>query len=206
MDEMVIDAILVICFVFLVIFYIKWKKVNNNMVKKINEKRIEETSTRRIPSNVVLPSWNDIFNREMKIDISLGGDSIKDYETNEEYEAYQYLLDNQKDIIVNIVNELYKQYPDLRKEYGYSKEEEEEYMPDVNNLDEYLKLINPHTIHILNTQKDGHSYYGIEFSCKWDEDHGVGVMMHKSRIVEIGLGDSAVLNWKARRDLKDSSN
>lgn len=205
MDEMVIDAILVICFVFLVIFYIKWKKANNNMLKKINEKRIEETSTRRIPSNVVLSSWNEIFKKEMKIDISLGGDSIKDDETDEEYESYQYLLDNQKDIIVNVVNELYKQYPDLRKEYGYSKEDEGEYMPEVNNLDEYLKLINPHTIHFLAPQKDGYSYYGIEFSCEWDE-HGVGVMLHKSRIVKIGLADSAVLNWIARRDLKDSSN
>ena len=204
MKEIVISDILVFCFVLgtALILYIKYNKQNNSLNKKNN---IKETSNRRIPSNVFLPSWNDIFKKEMKIDIYLGGDSIKDDETDEEYEAYQYLLDNQKDIIVNVVNELYKQYPDLRKKYGYSKEEEEEYMPDVNNLDEYLKLINPHTIHLLVTQKDGHSYYGIEFSCKWDEEHGIGVMLHKSRIVKIGLADSAILNWIARNDLKADS-
>lgn len=53
--------------------------------------------------------------------------------------------------------------------------------------------------------KDGYAYVGYEFGCTWDEEHGLGFMTYKDRIVDFGGADSAFLTWVARKDLKSES-
>ena len=42
---------------------------------------------------------------------------------------------------------------------------------------------------------------GNEFECKWDSEHGVGVLMHDNRMVEIGGADTSFTLWMAEQDL-----
>jgi len=60
-----------------------------------------------------------------------------------------------------------------------------------------LQEINVHQI-----EKAGVPYVGYQFSCKWDEEHGLGVLMHGDRVVEIGGAETAFTLWIAERDLK----
>lgn len=43
-------------------------------------------------------------------------------------------------------------------------------------------------------------YFGITFRCTWDEEHGAGVLMHGTRVVEIGGVDTAILLWMAKEN------
>jgi hypothetical protein len=45
-------------------------------------------------------------------------------------------------------------------------------------------------------------YVGFSFGCSWDDEHGLGVMMHGTRAVEVGGADTAILAWIAERDAK----
>ncbi len=38
------------------------------------------------------------------------------------------------------------------------------------------------------------------FGCTWDSEHGLGVMTHKNRIIEIGDASTAFLTWIADKD------
>jgi hypothetical protein len=55
-------------------------------------------------------------------------------------------------------------------------------------------------VHILPVERDGLGYIGFELGCSWDEEHGVGVMLHGGRIIDIGSADTAFLSWIAERD------
>lgn len=53
-------------------------------------------------------------------------------------------------------------------------------------------------IHQLDT--NGVPYIGYEFGCEWEEEHGLGVLMHGSRVVEVGFADTAGTLWRAESD------
>lgn len=48
------------------------------------------------------------------------------------------------------------------------------------------------------------AYVGYEFRCTWDEEHGMGVMTHKNRVVAIGGADVSILEWIAESDLNEA--
>ena len=90
------------------------------------------------------------------------------------------------------------------REYGYEDEELDEYMPNVDNIQEFKEIMEPKRVYILDVENDGMAYLGFHFICSWDEDHDYGVMMHKERVVKMGGGDVAFLSWIAEEDKKAS--
>jgi hypothetical protein len=64
------------------------------------------------------------------------------------------------------------------------------------------KLVTLTTVHLHWPQRDGLAYVGYQLACAWDGEHGVGVMTHGDRVVEVGQADSAILSWIADRDRK----
>jgi hypothetical protein len=73
-------------------------------------------------------------------------------------------------------------------------------MPQVTTPDELKSLFGLANVHIHQASKNGVSYVGLEFECTWDSEHGLGVMIHKNRIVDFGGADTAILEWIADRD------
>jgi hypothetical protein len=43
----------------------------------------------------------------------------------------------------------------------------------------------------MENEKDGFAYAGYQFRCTWDQEHGLGIMTHRDRIIEIGGSDSS---------------
>jgi hypothetical protein len=60
-----------------------------------------------------------------------------------------------------------------------------------------LYAVNIHQLDI-----DGTPYVGYEFGCEWEEEHGLGVLMHGTRLVEVGFADTALHLWIAEEDAK----
>jgi hypothetical protein len=116
--------------------------------------------------------------------------------------AYQYLLAHEQAISSAVRNAIYEAYPDWRDEYGFDEEEAAEFMPDIDGLDQLKPLIGLSSVHVLSVAKDGVGYVGFELGCTWDDEHGLGVMTHKERVVKLGGADTAFLDWIAEADAK----
>lgn len=109
-------------------------------------------------------------------------------------------MSNQEKLLSIILRELIEKYPEMRDEYGYDEDELDEFMPNVNEVYDFKKILKPKRIYILNVENECISYVGFHFMCSWDEEHDLGVMMHKEGIVKMGGSDSSFLSWIAEQD------
>ena len=137
-----------------------------------------------------------------KCQIFVDADYKQDDESAKPYyiNAYNYLLENQERIKQQILDSLLSHYANWQTLYGYGPEEKEEYMPDVDHVDNFKKLIGLSIVHLIDVEKDGFGYVGFEFGCTWDEEHGIGVMTHKDRIIRTAAADTAFSTWVAEED------
>ena len=60
-----------------------------------------------------------------------------------------------------------------------------------------------YAVNIHQLDNDGVPYVGYEFGCEWDEEHGLVVLMHGTRLIEVGFADTAILLWIAERDAEE---
>ena len=120
--------------------------------------------------------------------------------TEQERASVQWLLDHEAEMASAVVEGLLAEYPRLQRDYCYDGSEQEEYMPDVSSAEDFRQLIGLHNVHVHQLLKDGLPYLGYEFGCTWDDEHGLGVLMHGRRVVKVGGADTAFLLWIARRD------
>jgi len=73
-------------------------------------------------------------------------------------------------------------------------------MPDIRSETNLRALIGLHTIYVHQISTNGLPYTGYEFGCTWDNEHGLGILMHGTRLVEIGGAETAFLLWIAKKD------
>ena len=152
-------------------------------------------------SKIILSSWNDFFGKDLIIELNIGGDKIVNSLKTIHNEAYEYILNHQSEILENILLSLLSEYSNMQDEYGYDDDEIDKYMPSVNSINDFSKLMLPKRIYILDIGKDNLAYIGFSFSCSWDDEHGYGVMMHKNRVVKMGGEEIAFLSWVAEEDI-----
>lgn len=46
-------------------------------------------------------------------------------------------------------------------------------------------------------------YIGYEFGCEWEEEHGLGVLMHGTKVIEVGFAETAHTLWIAGKDAEN---
>ena len=109
----------------------------------------------------------------------------------EQAAAYQYLKDNEAAVACSVLDAIYDDYPRLRDMYGAVG------MPANPDL---RKLIGLAIVHVLDIAKDGHAYIGFELGCAWDQEHGLGVLTHRQRVLIVGQADRSFGVWPARKD------
>jgi hypothetical protein len=120
----------------------------------------------------------------------------------EQVRAFQFLLGNEHSLSISVLAAIFSEYPTLRNSYDYDEEEAVELMPEIERAEQLRSLIGLSNIHVLSVAKDGVAYLGFEFGCTWDNEHGLGVMTHRDRVVEVGGADTSFLAWIAERDAK----
>lgn len=99
--------------------------------------------------------------------------------------AYRNLKENESEVTMSLLAGLYRDYPQIREVYGGI---EPEYLPEITQPTEFRRVIKPLNLHINTEAKDGCAYIGFECDCLWDEEHGLGIMMHRSEY--IGCNDA----------------
>jgi hypothetical protein len=111
--------------------------------------------------------------------------------TEQDHASVQWWLDHEAEVASAVLAGLLAEYPRLQQLYGYEGAERETCMPDVSRTEQFRQLIGLHNVHFVPLLKEGLPYVGYEFGCTWDGEHGLGVLMHGSRVVEVGSADTA---------------
>ena len=177
----------------------KPKEISNN----------DESDEEDFDIDIELKNWQIFFKeKSQKLHYNLideDGETVGKASTEQE-NGLKYLQKNQKIILKNILEELFKKYPKLQKIYNYSEKDKKDFMPDLKDIQGFADLLSPTNLYVTSVIKDNHPYIGFGFSCSWDSEHGLGVMTHKDRIVEIDGADLAFDTWTAEKDLKQIKN
>jgi len=136
---------------------------------------------------------NELSNGEVKVFVNgRQVDQVKTT-TEEQINALGFLNDNDAKIRDAILQALLEEIPEIRDIY-------EDLVPEINSIADFKPLLGLSIIHVMDSDKDGFAYIGYEFGCDWDEEHGIGVMMHKDRVLEIGQADISFNSWITYKD------
>jgi hypothetical protein len=57
--------------------------------------------------------------------------------------------------------------------------------------EELKSFIAPNVIYIHQRESESGAIYGFSFSCRWDEEHGIGILIENGNIVEYGNSSCA---------------
>ena len=126
----------------------------------------------------------------------------------EQANAFRYLLEHEDAIRDAIVAAALEDYPAIRDRLFKDGILDESEIPNLERPEDLKSHLGLSTVHVLQVAKNGAAYIGFEFGCTWDEEHGLGVMTHRDRIVELpemGIGkvngaDLASEDWLAEAD------
>ncbi|MGV3756247.1 MAG: DUF6985 domain-containing protein [Verrucomicrobiota bacterium] len=144
---------------------------------------------------VSLPAWRRFIILGDGFDLSV--DSKSKHGTippsAEQLATFKHLMKDQAELRETVLQAIFADYPRLRECYGDFPGPEN--MPEVSSPAELLRLIRLGTVHIMCNPKDGLTRLGFGFSCKWDEEHGLGVSTHHGKVVAMGGADEAFSDY-----------
>jgi hypothetical protein len=113
--------------------------------------------------------------------------------TQEQINALSFLHDNADKIRDGILNALFNELSVIKEIY-------EGLVPEINSISDFKNVLGLSIIHVMDSDKDGIAYLGYEFGCDWDDEHGLGVMMHKERVIGIGQAGTSFNSWITYKD------
>jgi hypothetical protein len=116
----------------------------------------------------------------------------------EQVAAYAYLKDNQDEVTDAIMHALLDYYTKLRKDW--LKDNPKLKLPVIDTVEQMRKNVGLGTLYMQSVAKKGVAYIGLEMGCTWDEEHGVGVMMYKDRVLSVGQAEEAFATWLGTED------
>lgn len=129
--------------------------------------------------------------------------------TMEQAKAFEILTRNQSQLREAVLDAVYKVYPQWRKNHfdgqwssdggktyktGWELPEmfRPEEMPEIKSPSEMSLIIRPGSFGILAESNHGVAQIRIGFSCKWDEEHGFGVLIRGGKEIEVGDSDLGI--------------
>ncbi|XRE44881.1 hypothetical protein ACIVBQ_003085 [Tenacibaculum discolor] len=113
--------------------------------------------------------------------------------------AINYFYENQEKVLNSICNGIIEHYPKLMEIYSVEEYDDEYGFPELKSIEDVKRIIGIGNIHILDDQKDDYSYLGFECGCPWDEEHGLGIIIHKERVIDVGSAD---ISFSGSKDLR----
>lgn len=122
-----------------------------------------------------------------------------------EMNSITWFISHASQVIQSITNMLFANYASIRdgyiEEYG---EEMAEYFPEVKDASGIKNVVGIVSVNIHQVSKDNIPYIGVEMGCNWEEEHGIGFLLHGNKIVEVGGADTAILLWMAEQHANET--
>jgi hypothetical protein len=110
------------------------------------------------------------------------------YIPQEQANSYFYLVGHEERLKQLILEELKTKFPGLLSNEYASWDHEGSFFPRLSDLTpgfDFKDYIGPESIQIGEDVRDDHAYVTWRFRCKWDPEHGLDVITHKDRIIDI---------------------
>ena len=164
----------------------------------------------------VLPAWTGLQKRlgpyasvsgvdqssgEVHLSVSSPEDDIPSAPSEAQVKGFCHVRDNGPAMRDKVLKAIFDVYPKWRDKYkDFLGEGLEKQMPVLHTPSDLRSLIGLSTIHVLRVEKDGLAYVGFEFGCEWEEEHGLGVMSHGDRIIDVGSAEEAFNSSTANED------
>ncbi len=106
---------------------------------------------------------------------------------------------NQDALLPQIVKGIRTEYDSAYADRGaFDQDIIDEILPAVDTEDKLLKLVTPLNANVFKTEKDGSHFIGLEFNCTWDDEHGIGILIHNDRVLKHGGADVSFTEWMAK--------
>lgn len=123
--------------------------------------------------------------------------------------AFTRLVEQNEELDEAVMRAVLDEYPRFRERYHeYDPENADRVAPPLASVDGLERLIDLGTVHVLDVETEGEAYVGFQFSCTWDSEHGLGVMTHAGRVLEVGEADTAFSPpagaWKAWQGAREA--
>jgi len=112
---------------------------------------------------------------------------------NLQIHAWDEFLNNYDSILSSILNEILKYYIRMRPRYLEAGSEWVENMPEINNTKEIEKIITLNYITINWPYDEMRVQIGLSYSCTWEREHGLGVVLENNIVKEVGGADCAII-------------
>ncbi len=116
----------------------------------------------------------------------------------EQIAAYEYLHDHEAHVTEVAVKAILEEHPKWRERWKIK--EDDPAMPSIKTVEELRNAIGLGTVHILNVAKEGVAYLGLECGCEWDQEHGLGVLLLRDRVLEVCQANTSFNEVKAILD------
>jgi hypothetical protein len=101
--------------------------------------------------------------------------------------AVDWLLENEKRVHQAIVTAVLAHLPAMKRKYEELEIEDPAF--DAKTLDELREVISPAKVYIFPHAKDGLPYFGFDFDCAWDPEHGFKVMLHGATVFALEVDE-----------------
>jgi hypothetical protein len=126
--------------------------------------------------------------------------------TEQEIGLVRWVTENQAAVHDAMLQSLFDEYPRLRDEfldYFIDEDMAKQCLPEVKSPAELKALLGIVSVNVHQIA-GAEPYIGVELGCTWDEEHGVGVLLHGAKPLEVGGADTAILLWIAKKYAKES--
>ena len=130
------------------------------------------------------------FGKDAGLNVTPFDASVSRLPTRTQGDAMTHLLQNGDRVFAAVLDALWPYYQRMRPKYiEYLGDNADRLMPELAQRDALAALIDLRQVHVHPWEKSGVSYAGLQFGCTWDVEHGLGVMMHNDRVVDLGGAD-----------------
>jgi hypothetical protein len=163
-----------------------------------------------------LPGWKQGMLHEGVFDLVIQ-DEAGMGPTQEQERAFAHFQENQDAICAAVVAAISAYYQEQYKNrelltYGLSKAAIEALFPALEEVEGLTRLIRFATLYVLEgmgqwdqggtkpetwAKLNYWALLGFAFSCTWDVEHGLGVLYHRDKVVQVGSSD---ITWDGPAD------
>lgn len=153
---------------------------------------------------ISLKNWNKFFNSDDTIYVVVGTKGVTESAEAKHENAYNYIIENQNDILSKILGGYVKEYSEKRNRMNrLGGRVSRDYAPEVSDAKDLSSYLVPYCINILDTAFDNCSYVAVRFVSQLESLGDVSVLMYKDRIVGFEYNGIVKIDDYAQKDCKE---
>ncbi len=178
---------------------------------KIPNIQIRNIGTKRDPlkvaeARIVLEAWDGYLYKHRESGKEITDKKIRLYfdcynggnaeDCRAEINGYDYLIKYQNEIRDGIVRTLREKFDRLKETYEWG--EDDDVTPESQADFDFKLLIGPLSVSFHEESKNDIAYLEWHFQCEWDPEHGLAVITHEDRVIDLDRGETDI--WKIYED------